>query len=62
MALLSVTQMFIGFLQKFAMGILGKILSNIGARGGAVWLRHCPTSLKVAGSIPDSVKRKFSLT
>ena len=30
-----------------------------GVRGGAVWLRHCATSLKVAGSIPDNVTEIF---
>jgi hypothetical protein len=25
------------------------------ARGGRSWLRHCATSRKVAGSIPDDV-------
>ena len=29
------------------------ITSFSGARGGAVGLRHCATSRKVAGSIPD---------
>jgi hypothetical protein len=31
----------------------------MGARGGAVVLRHCATSLKVAGSIPDGVSGIF---
>jgi hypothetical protein len=30
-----------------------------GVRGGAVWLRHCTTSRKVAGSIPDGVTGIF---
>ena len=35
------------------------INSNSGARGSAVGLRHCDTSRKVAGSIPDGVIRIF---
>jgi len=34
----------------------------MGARGGAVLLRHCATSRKDAGSIPDGVIGFFSLT
>ena len=30
-----------------------------GRRGGTRWLRHCATSLKVAGSIPDGVTGIF---
>jgi len=29
------------------------------ARVGRIWLRHCATSRKVAGSIPDSVIEIF---
>jgi len=32
---------------------------EIGARGGRSWLRHCATSRKDAGSIPDGVIRMF---
>ena len=37
------------------------INSFVGSRGGAVWLRHCAVSRKVAGSIPDGVTGIFHL-
>ena len=44
-----------GLFAKFQKGTI----NLIGARGGAVGRRHCATSQKVAGSIPDGVIGMF---
>jgi len=44
---------------KFEISLFLLLTSLLGARGSAVGLRHCATSRKVAGSIPDGVIRIF---
>jgi hypothetical protein len=38
----------------------GEHTKPMGTRGSVVWLRHCATSRKVAGSIPDEVTGLFN--
>jgi hypothetical protein len=45
--------------ENYSSDIVFNIHEEVAARGGAVGLRHCATSRKVTGSIPDGVTGIF---